>query len=294
MSSLKLVLAEIAGAVRNNAVCRPRARVCSGDRTGRSPTASTAAREHRCVDCLTPCDAGVGKTNHDRHRRPLLNRASSWRTGPGDFVQAETATRRPPVRSRARAEVLFAPPRCSASRTLAARPRAAPPGPLLRRVRRGSRREHAQHRRGSGPGCARRHNWEPVVTGVQTLVVRLVYWLVAVVALLVFMLTVCRPRPRLPAEEARRARHPWCHGAARLRRHRLARGQAPPYFRYFREGHEVLSLFTGDMNFITCARLAHPRPRASRARRRLHGARGPGVRAGHRRLRMLRGSSRPG
>ena len=109
-------------------------------------------------------------------------------------------------------------------------------------------------------------NWEPVVTGVHAdpLVVRLVYWLVYVVAavlLLVFMLTVWPPPDRVFPRKKPVARViPWCcmgrmlgYGVIDWRE-----GKLTPYFRYFRERHEVLSLFTGDMNFITFrARLAH-------------------------------------
>ena len=164
-----------------------------------------------------------------------------------------------------------------------------------RRVRRGSRREHAHHRRGSGPGCARRHElgagghrctcgpwWCGWCTGWCTWWLRYSSW------------CSCspsgRPRPRLPAEEARRARHPLVlHGAhARLRRHRLARGQAHADFRHSGRGTRS-QLFTGDMNFITFrARLAHLAAGVAHGVA-LHGARGPGVRAGHRRLLMLRG-----
>ncbi len=109
-------------------------------------------------------------------------------------------------------------------------------------------------------------NWEPVVTGVHAdpLVVRLVYWLVYVVAavlLLVFMLTVWPPPDRVFPRKKPVARViPWCcmgrmlgYGVIDWRE-----GKLTPYFRYFRERHELLSLFTGDMKFITFrARLAH-------------------------------------
>ena len=109
-------------------------------------------------------------------------------------------------------------------------------------------------------------NWEPVVTGVHAdpLVVRLVYWLVYVVAavlLLVFMLTVWPPPDRVFPRKKPVARVvPWCcmgrmlgYGVIDWRE-----GKLTPYSRYFRERHELLSLFTGDMKFITFrARLAH-------------------------------------
>ena len=74
-------------------------------------------------------------------------------------------------------------------------------------------------------------SWEGVETGVHAdpLVVRLVYWLVYVLASVVFlivMLTIWPPRPCLPAQAPRRASHPVVprRSHARLRRHRLARG----------------------------------------------------------------------
>ena len=108
-------------------------------------------------------------------------------------------------------------------------------------------------------------NWEPVVTGVHAdpLVVRLVYWLVYMVAavlLLVFMLTVWPPPDRVfPRKKPVARLIPWCcmgrmlgYGVIDWRE-----GKLTPYFRYFRERHELLSLFTGDMKFITFrARLA--------------------------------------
>lgn len=109
-------------------------------------------------------------------------------------------------------------------------------------------------------------NWEPVVTGVHAdpVVVRLVYWLVFVVAatlLLVFMLTVWPPPDRVfPRKKPVAKTIPWCcmgrllgYGVIDWRE-----GKLTPFPRYFKERHELISLFTGDMNFITRkARVAH-------------------------------------
>jgi hypothetical protein len=109
-------------------------------------------------------------------------------------------------------------------------------------------------------------NWEPVVTGVHAdaVFVRLVYWLVFVAAaglLLVFMLSVWPPPDRVfPRKKPVLNAVPWCcmgrmlgYGVIDWRE-----GKLTPFFRYFKERHELISLFTGDMKFITFrSRVAH-------------------------------------
>ena len=109
-------------------------------------------------------------------------------------------------------------------------------------------------------------NWAAVETGVHAdpLVVRLVYWLVyvlAAVVLLIAMLTIWPPPDRVfPRKRPALRVVPWCllgrmlgYGVIDWREGRLT-----PFPRYFRERHEVLSLWLGDMRFITFrARLTH-------------------------------------
>ena len=102
-------------------------------------------------------------------------------------------------------------------------------------------------------------SWEGVETGVHAdpLVVRLVYWLVYVLASVVFlivMLSVWPPPDRVFPRKRPVARViPWClvgrmlgYGVIDWRE-----GKLTPFWRYFRERHELLSLWLGDMQFIT-------------------------------------------
>ena len=102
-------------------------------------------------------------------------------------------------------------------------------------------------------------SWEAVETGVHAdpLVVRLIYWLVyvlAAVVLLIAMLTTWPPPDRVFPRKRPVARVvPWClvgrmlgYGVIDWRE-----GKLTPFWRYFRERHELLSLWLGDMQFIT-------------------------------------------
>ena len=94
--------------------------------------------------------------------------------------------------------------------------------------------------------------------------VRLIYWLsfiLAAVGLLVLMLNWWPPPDRVFPRKRPVARVlPWCllgrmlgYGVIDWRE-----GKLTPFLRYFRERHEVLSLWMGDMQFITFrARLTH-------------------------------------
>lgn len=94
--------------------------------------------------------------------------------------------------------------------------------------------------------------------------VRLIYWLVhtlAALALLILMLTWWPPSERVfPRKKPVARLVPWClvgrmlgYGVIDWRE-----GKLTPFLRYFRERHELLSLWMGDMQFITFrARLTH-------------------------------------
>lgn len=94
--------------------------------------------------------------------------------------------------------------------------------------------------------------------------VRLIYWLVhtlAALALLILMLTWWPPPERVfPRKKPVARLVPWClvgrmlgYGVIDWRE-----GKLTPFLRYFRERHELLSLWMGDMQFITFrARLTH-------------------------------------
>lgn len=94
--------------------------------------------------------------------------------------------------------------------------------------------------------------------------VRLIYWLLhtlAALALLILMLTWWPPPDRVfPRKKPVARLVPWClvgrmlgYGVIDWRE-----GKLTPFLRFFRERHEVLSLWMGDMQFITFrARLTH-------------------------------------
>eukprot|EP00740_Mantoniella_antarctica_P025320 CAMPEP_0198704882 /NCGR_PEP_ID=MMETSP1468-20131203/390127_1 /TAXON_ID=1461545 /ORGANISM="Mantoniella sp, Strain CCMP1436" /LENGTH=371 /DNA_ID=CAMNT_0044463719 /DNA_START=477 /DNA_END=1588 /DNA_ORIENTATION=+ len=118
------------------------------------------------------------------------------------------------------------------------------------------------------PGGVGADLWGPagVESGVHAdrYSVRLLYWLVhtlAALGLLILMLTWWPPPDRVFPRKKPVARVvPWClvgrmlgYGVIDWRE-----GKLTPFTRYFRERHEVLSLWMGDMKFITFrARLTH-------------------------------------
>ena len=97
---------------------------------------------------------------------------------------------------------------------------------------------------------------------MDPLVTRLLFWLVytlAAVILLVSMLRIFPPRQVFP----RRGPSPeWCRGAARggcsVTASSTGGGKLTPFWRYFRERHDFVSLWLGDYEFITFRmRLVH-------------------------------------